>query len=92
VSEPRDGALFADKLELLARLLAAEDLGGAVERIERRPAAEPPVLSFAQQRMWFLDQWAPESAAYLICEALSLAGEPAVAALRASFAEVVRRH
>ena len=55
-----------------------------------RPAALP--LSFAQQRLWFLDQLQPGSALYNMPLGLRLEGELSVPALGASLGEVVRRH
>ncbi|HLK57869.1 MAG TPA: amino acid adenylation domain-containing protein, partial [Chthonomonadaceae bacterium] len=49
-------------------------------------------LSFAQQRLWFLDQLEPGSTAYNISGALQLTGVLNVAALEGSLAEMVRRH
>ncbi|HLL70296.1 MAG TPA: amino acid adenylation domain-containing protein [Pyrinomonadaceae bacterium] len=49
-------------------------------------------LSFAQQRLWFLDQYEPESAAYNIPAAVRLSGALDFAALERTFDEVVRRH
>ncbi|HSU84052.1 MAG TPA: amino acid adenylation domain-containing protein, partial [Thermoanaerobaculia bacterium] len=53
-------------------------------------AAAP--LSYAQQRLWFLDRLAPGSPAYNVPSAYGLAGPLAPAALAAALAEVVRRH
>ncbi|HEX8128534.1 MAG TPA: amino acid adenylation domain-containing protein, partial [Pyrinomonadaceae bacterium] len=50
----------------------------------------PP--SFAQQRLWFLDQLEPGSAAYNIPAAIRLRGKLDVRALEESFNEVLRRH
>src|ERR1051326_8687393 len=49
-------------------------------------------LSFAQQRLWFLDQLEPGSTAYNIPTGLRLVGQLNVDALERSFTEVVRRH
>ncbi|MDZ7269872.1 MAG: amino acid adenylation domain-containing protein [candidate division KSB1 bacterium] len=49
-------------------------------------------VSFAQQRMWFLDQFEPNSAFYNIPSAFRLQGELAIAALAAAIAEIVQRH
>ncbi|HEY0079187.1 MAG TPA: amino acid adenylation domain-containing protein [Pyrinomonadaceae bacterium] len=53
---------------------------------------EPLPLSFAQQRLWFLSQLEPESAAYNIPLAVLLSGQLNVAALEETFNEIIRRH
>ncbi len=53
---------------------------------------EPLPLSFAQERLWFLDQLDPGNPTYNIPLALDLGGRLDVRALAASFAEIVRRH
>ncbi|MCA1568706.1 MAG: condensation domain-containing protein, partial [Acidobacteria bacterium] len=49
-------------------------------------------LSFAQQRLWFIDQVNPGSSAYNIAEAIRLKGRLDIAALEQTLSEVVRRH
>jgi amino acid adenylation domain-containing protein len=49
-------------------------------------------LSYAQQRLWFLDQLEPGNAFYNITAAVRLSGKLERAALGASFQELVRRH
>ena len=49
-------------------------------------------LSFAQERLWFLDQLTPGSPAYNIPLALRLSGRLDRAVLTASLQEIVRRH
>src|SRR6185295_1066922 len=49
-------------------------------------------LSFAQERLWFLDRLQPGTAAYNVPLALGLDGDLDVEALAASLREVVRRH
>ncbi|MBV9122341.1 MAG: amino acid adenylation domain-containing protein, partial [Planctomycetes bacterium] len=56
------------------------------------PREGPLPLSFAQQRLWFLHQWAPGSCLYHIPAAVRLHGPLDVSALERSFQEVVRRH
>ncbi len=49
-------------------------------------------LSFAQQRLWFLDQMEPESTAYNVTGAFHLRGRLDAAALERALDEVRRRH
>ncbi|WP_168702513.1 non-ribosomal peptide synthetase, partial [Gordonia paraffinivorans] len=58
----------------------------ATERPDRVP------LSLAQQRMWFLNRFEPDSAAYNIPLAIRLSGRLDVDALRAALQDVVARH
>jgi len=49
-------------------------------------------LSFAQQRMWFLDRLEPGSAAYVVSSAVRLHGGLRVLALEQALDEILRRH
>ncbi|MEO1348691.1 MAG: condensation domain-containing protein, partial [Cyanobacteria bacterium J06635_15] len=49
-------------------------------------------LSFAQQRLWFLDQLDSDSLAYSVPAAVSLVGLLNIAILKQVFNEIVRRH
>jgi len=57
-----------------------------------RPADGRMPVSFAQQRLWFLDQLEPDSAAYNVVDAPRLRGPLQVDALRKTFDEILRRH
>jgi amino acid adenylation domain-containing protein len=57
---------------------------------ESRDAEQP--LSFAQQRLWFINQLDPGTAAYNIPLAMRLRGELNAGALERSLREIVRRH
>ncbi|XWK89437.1 MAG: non-ribosomal peptide synthase/polyketide synthase [Phormidium sp.] len=57
-----------------------------------RPENTVLPLSFAQQRLWFLDQFEPNSALYNIPLALRLAGTLNQVALEQSFQEIIARH
>ncbi|MEM7758013.1 MAG: amino acid adenylation domain-containing protein [Cyanobacteria bacterium P01_A01_bin.40] len=54
--------------------------------------AENIPLSFAQQRLWFLAQLAPESPLYNESAALRLSGQLNISILKRSLAELIRRH
>lgn len=60
--------------------------------IPRRETKDRAPLSFAQERMWFLEQLEPGSTVYNICRASRLSGSLNIAALEASLREIVRRH
>src|SRR5215467_10458886 len=49
-------------------------------------------LSLAQQRLWFLEQLEPQTAAYHICAGLRLAGDLDLTALRCAVAAILARH
>ncbi|HYG64762.1 MAG TPA: amino acid adenylation domain-containing protein, partial [Thermoanaerobaculia bacterium] len=60
--------------------------------IPRRGKEGPCVLSFAQERLWLLDQMAPGGSTYNMPTALRLDGTLDVPALARSLSEVARRH
>jgi amino acid adenylation domain-containing protein len=72
-----------------ARSEGAIAAGPSIRR-QRRHREMP--LSFAQERLWFLDQLEPGSTAYNIPAAVRLVGRLAVSVLAASLGEIVRRH
>ncbi len=92
----RISQLSPKKQDLLLRHLAARRtllVAGEEEGI--RPHAVDRArfpLSFAQQRLWFLDRLRPGSSAYNVSEGLRLSGPLNPAALRAAVGEVLRRH
>ena len=51
-----------------------------------------PPLSFAQQRLWFLNQWAPNNPFYNISKSMSLSGPLDCSAFERSLREIVCRH
>ncbi|SDF37168.1 non-ribosomal peptide synthetase, partial [Myxococcus virescens] len=85
-------ARLAERIESQAQLADAPGVPALVP-LERGPsAAEGLAASFAQQRLWFLEQLHPGQAAYNLPAALRLTGPLDVEALRRTFLEVVRRH
>ncbi|HEY0544285.1 MAG TPA: amino acid adenylation domain-containing protein [Pyrinomonadaceae bacterium] len=86
--------LEADELELFEYLLEEEGVSLSVESqpIVRVKERERLPLSFAQQRLWFLDQLQPGSAAYNMAGALQISGRLDVKVLERSLNEILRRH
>ncbi|MCM6779087.1 amino acid adenylation domain-containing protein, partial [Nocardia sp. CDC159] len=85
-------------------LFEASTVGALAERVERhagsaagqqlRPMPRPEriPLSYAQQRMWFLNRFDPASGVNNIPVAVRLSGSLDVAALRAAVRDLVERH
>ncbi|HEX8184647.1 MAG TPA: amino acid adenylation domain-containing protein, partial [Blastocatellia bacterium] len=85
--------LSKDDRELLNRLLKAGGVEPARSQgIARRKSSDEPVLSFAQQRLWFLDGVNPGSSFYNVAGAMRLKGPLDVPVLERSLDEIVRRH
>ncbi len=91
----------------MRRLFASPTIAGLAaaideERRGRRREDVPPIrparrdgalpLSFAQERLWFLDQLEPGSSFYNIAAAVRLEGPLRAAALERSLARIVLRH
>ncbi|HVF90034.1 MAG TPA: amino acid adenylation domain-containing protein [Blastocatellia bacterium] len=75
---------------ILAAMASSENL--SIQPIERVSRAEDLPLSFAQERLWFLDQMSPGSSLYNVTGAVRISGPLHIEALSRSFDEVVRRH
>jgi amino acid adenylation domain-containing protein len=63
-----------------------------IPRLPRREGINSFPLSSAQERLWFLDQFAPESLAYSLPISVRLHGQLDVPAFEQSLNEIVRRH
>jgi Condensation domain len=83
--------LSASQLALLERMRAGSRAGPAQTPISPAdPAA--PVLSSAQQRIWFFDQMWPGTSVQNLAAAFHLDGPLDVSALRAALTRIVARH
>ena len=91
-----------DRPVALAEVLTARTPAELARRVDSLTAGvggvgsvsrgEPVLLSFAQQRLWFLEQLQPGGVAYLVPWVLRLRGRLDVAVLRRAVEELVVRH
>jgi hypothetical protein len=77
-------------LELRLKEKSVESL--AIQSIPRRPSCDTAPLSFAQQRLWFLNQLESESTSYNESKAMRLKGVLNLDALKKALNQVVARH
>ncbi|MCP4660532.1 MAG: amino acid adenylation domain-containing protein, partial [bacterium] len=76
-------------------------LGERIEQLRRSAEAVPLVpaargdelpLSFAQERLWFLERFEPEAGVYNVPDLIHLGGRLSAAVVEATVNEIVRRH
>ncbi|WP_261771538.1 condensation domain-containing protein, partial [Myxococcus virescens] len=80
---------LAERIDASRGTTAAAVRAPPLTRVSRSDALP---LSFAQQRLWFLDQLEPGSPFYNVPSVVKLTGRLQTTALEASFSELVRRH
>ncbi|HEV2756650.1 MAG TPA: amino acid adenylation domain-containing protein, partial [Actinomycetota bacterium] len=85
-------ALFESSTVAGLATLVMQAEGRELPPIEPAPRDSEAVLSFAQQRLWFLDQLEPGSAEYNIPHALRVRGGLDLDALGRALSDVVARH
>jgi amino acid adenylation domain-containing protein len=85
------GELSAQQQALLSLWLKKKAQARA-QQIPQAPRGLRQRLSFAQERLWFVDQLEPDTATYNISGGVQLTGRLQVAALAQSLVELVRRH
>ncbi|WP_266160111.1 SDR family NAD(P)-dependent oxidoreductase, partial [Dyella silvatica] len=86
---------IASLMQSMARIDPAATTPGeaaAALAIQPRLSDAPLSLSFAQQRLWFLDQYESRREVYNIPAAVRLSGQLEVDALARTLNEIVRRH
>lgn len=87
------GGLSPAQQKLLEELLEAEGIViGARQEIPKRLTNEELPLSFAQQRLWFLDQFEPGETAYSMPRAIRFFGNLNEQGLERALAELIGRH
>ena len=85
--------LSAKRRALLEALLSEQGIDSpGAERIPRREDSGPAPLSFAQQRLWFFDQFEPGNPAYNLLSTVLLQGKLDTVVLERSFSDVIQRH
>jgi amino acid adenylation domain-containing protein len=89
---PLRAVFESPRLAALAARIGASFGHAAAAPIPRAPRDGRLELSFAQERLWFLDQLEPGSPAYNMPAALRLSGRLDIAALAAVLGEIGRRH
>ncbi len=82
----------AAQSELIGKAQAGGKDSPCVQPIVRASRAGDLPLSFAQERLWFLDQLTPGNPVYNVPIVLAVRGRLDVPALEGAFGEVVRRH
>ncbi|MFY9575010.1 MAG: amino acid adenylation domain-containing protein, partial [Blastocatellia bacterium] len=89
----RIARLSPEKRALLMMQLKKKPVSVPPSRIvPQRDGSKPPALSFAQLRLWFLDQLEPGKSVYNLAAAVRLSGPVDIEALKETFNEIVRRH
>lgn len=91
--KPIDRGSSSKRRELLRELLQEGGVEVAsVREIPRAPRDGPLPLSFAQQRLWFLDQLVPGNPFYTESTAARLKIDLQIPALEQALTEILRRH
>ncbi len=89
----RISELSPAKRKLLDKLLDAKaSLAAGPKPRPRGPDSDAVPLSFAQQRVWFMDQWAPGTPVFNLNAAIRLSFPLQSAVLERCLNEIVRRH
>jgi amino acid adenylation domain-containing protein len=88
----RISRLVSEKASASDETLIDRQVTDSNATIPRRSSSEACPLSFAQQRLWFLDQMEPGNPAYNMHAKLRIGGPLNVAILGQSLTEILRRH
>ncbi|MES2296356.1 MAG: amino acid adenylation domain-containing protein, partial [Pseudomonadota bacterium] len=92
VKLPLKALFIAQNLEQLAQAISALDNGDELHALTPVPRHQDMLASFAQQRLWLIDQIDGGSAHYNMPGALHLRGALELAALERAVAAILERH
>jgi len=92
VELPLKAMFESPKLEILASRIQAAKHGSDIPPITRVSREKPVPASFAQQRIWFLDQLEPGNPAYNIPWTLKISGLVNADAIESSLNIIAQRH
>ncbi|MEP7010529.1 MAG: non-ribosomal peptide synthase/polyketide synthase [Acidobacteriota bacterium] len=92
IFEARDLSALAARIEATVALAGGDSPEPPVPPLASLPRPEMVPLSFAQQRLWLIDQLRPGGATYNVPYALRAVGRLDIAALTRAFSEIARRH
>lgn len=84
---------FLKKNELVKKLLKKEGFVNeqGIKAVSQNDKKNIP-LSYAQQRLWFMEKLSPESAIYHLCSTIKIEGLLQIEVLKECFNKVVQRH
>src|SRR5689334_11068203 len=90
----RDTFLVSPKKRALIEAMLRKEgvVSAAADQIPCRGDRGPAPLSFAQQRLWFFDQFEPGSPVYNLTAPISFEGDLNIPALERAFNAIVQRH
>ena len=92
LTAPVKAELSERKPEIVKLLRQLQKGGQEQPVIVRAPRTARIPLTFAQQRLWFLDQFQPGAVAYNICDVFEIRHAINLAAFQQTLNEVARRH
>ncbi|MGP3963942.1 amino acid adenylation domain-containing protein [Nonomuraea sp. 3N208] len=90
--DPTIGGVVEEIVRLRGKQATADEGDGLPMEVPPRPEGVDPPLSFAQERLWFLQRFDPGDASYNMYLVLRLRGELDTDALREALDAVVARH
>lgn len=92
LSARRENLSEAKRLLLDKMLRGRNPESSQLPEIPRRPQTAAPQLSYAQERLWFLNRLNPYSTAYNMHDAVQIRGSLDLETLERSLNEIVKRH